>query len=150
GNGGTGTYGVDADAGRERLGEGSGGRPEQGLGQGVGEVIGRDAQYALVDDVDDVGSGAGGQLRGEIAGEEDRRLGVQRHVQVVEVLVQGVDAVGLVDRGVVDQQGKRADRLAGPGHQPHAVGAPGKVGLDDGGAAAVTFDGFGELLGLLA
>src|SRR5690606_31608123 len=63
---------------------------------------------------------------------------------------ESVAAVGLRDRGVADQQGVRAERLAGLGDQPHTGGAAREVGLADCGTATVTLDGFGELFGLFA
>ena len=93
-------------------------------------------QHALIDDVDDVAFGARGKLRGEIAREEGRGFGMDREMGIPELFIKIGDAVGLVDRGVVDEDGQRAEGLCGLGDEAGALAAVGEVGLDERGLAA--------------
>ena len=59
---------------------------------------------------------------------------------VPQRLVKVAGGIGLEDRGIVDEQGQRAEKGGGAGDQRGALGTPGEVGLENFGVAALAAD----------
>jgi hypothetical protein len=106
-------------------------------------------EHAFVDHVDDIALDAVGKLGGEIAGEEDRGFGMNGEMGIPELFVNIAGAVRLEDRGIVDEQGKRAEAFGGAGDERLALDAFAEIGLEDFGAAPFGADagthGFGAI-----
>src|SRR5690606_24116897 len=99
----TGADGVDADGGREALGHRLGHGPQRRLTQGVAEVVGREVENALIDDVDDVALYPPRDLGCEVASEEGGGLQMDREVAVPQFLVEVGGGIRFKGRGVVHQ-----------------------------------------------
>ena len=144
-----GADGVDPDARRQRLRQGARHGPQHGLAEGVAEIGRRQVEHPLVDDVDDIAPGSGRQLRREIAREECRRFGMHGEMRVPQRLVEIGDGIALEQRGIVDQQGERAERRCGIGDEAGALGPIGEVGADGGGPATGSTDAGCHRFGLV-
>ena len=110
GDGRAGPYGVDADAGRQRLRHGDRGRVQGRLGERVGEMLRRQLPDPLVDDVDDATDRRRRRLRRRRPRQQDGRAQVDRELPCPTVAASSVpQGVRLEQRRVVDEKRQRAE-----------------------------------------
>ena len=93
-------------------------------------------QDPLIDDVDDIAFDAVRQLRGKVARQKHRGFGVDREMGIPEGFLDVTGAIRFEGRGVVDQEGQRAEQAGGGLDQAGARAAIGQIGLEDLGPSA--------------
>ena len=110
------------------------------LGDGVGEIVGGEAQHLLVEDIDDVSLPAVGQRPGESLREEDRGPQIDVEMRLPCRAVERGKRVGLKARGVVDEAGRCAEGCGAIRDQLGKRIKSVEIGGKGGGLPAIPFD----------